>query len=161
HPSSNYRMTLAALLSHVPIPPEQIHPVPTDTGSPEKAAALYEQTLQNFYGAKVLDPARPLFDVTLLGLGTDGHTASLFPGTAALDEQKAWVTSIVGVKEEPRISLTYPALGSSESILFLVSGAEKKEMLKRVLDNDQTLPAARIATTGRIIIYTDAAAALD
>ncbi|MGH6796721.1 MAG: 6-phosphogluconolactonase, partial [Methylocella sp.] len=120
--------------------------------------ALYEATLQSFYGSETLDPERPLFDVTLLGLGEDGHTASLFPGTEALDERDAWVTSIVGVKPEPRISLTYPALQSSRAILFAVSGAKKRDILARVLANDMTLPAARLATRGTIHIVADKAA---
>jgi 6-phosphogluconolactonase len=102
-----------------------------------------------------------LFDVTLLGLGEDGHTASLFPGTKALDERDAWVTSIIGVKPEPRISLTYPALQSSRVIVFIVSGAKKRDILARVLANDMTLPAARIATRGKIRIFADREATAD
>ena len=100
-----------------------------------------------------------MFDVTLLGLGEDGHIASLFPGTKALDERAAWVTSIIGAKPEPRISLTYPALQSSRIILFVVSGAKKRDILARVLANDMTLPAARLATHGTIRIFADRAAA--
>jgi 6-phosphogluconolactonase len=103
----------------VPIPAVQVHPVPTNSASPEEAAASYEAALQGFYGSKTLDPERPLFDVTLLGLGEDGHTASLFPSTKALDEREAWVTSILGVMPQPRISLTYAALQSSGVILFV------------------------------------------
>jgi 6-phosphogluconolactonase len=158
HRDSNFRMAREALIDHVPIPAAQVHPVPTNSASPEEAAASYEATLQGFYGSKTLDPERPLFDVTLLGLGEDGHTASLFPGTKALDERDAWVTSIVGVKPEPRISLTYPALQSSNVIVFIVSGAKKRDILARVLANDMTLPAARLATRGTIHIFADCAA---
>jgi 6-phosphogluconolactonase len=119
------------LIDHVPIPAAQVHPIPTNCGSPEEAAALYEATLRDLYGSKTLDPERRLFDVILLGLGEDGHTASLFPGTKALDERDAWVTSIIGVKPEPRISLTYPALQSSNVILFVVAG-EKNGKFSRV-----------------------------
>jgi 6-phosphogluconolactonase len=158
HQDSNFRMAREALIDHAPIPVAQVHPIPTNSASPEEAAALYEATLQGFYRSKTLDPERPLFDVTLLGLGEDGHTASLFPGTKALDEHDAWVTSIVGVKPEPRISLTYPALQSSRVILFVVSGAKKWDILARVLANDMTLPAARLATRGTIHIFADRAA---
>jgi 6-phosphogluconolactonase len=146
------------LLRHVALAPAQIHRVPTDAESPAQAAALYQRALQNFYGAKTLDPDRPLFDVTLLGLGADGHTASLFPDTPALEERDAWATFIIGATPEPRISLTYPALESSAEIAFLVSGAEKKGILARVLANDRTLPAARLATRGLIHIFADRAA---
>ncbi|MCI0356597.1 MAG: 6-phosphogluconolactonase, partial [Acidobacteria bacterium] len=139
-------------------PGAQVYPILTVGLSPEEAAAAYEATLQRFYGATMLDPARPLFELTLLGLGEDGHTASLFPGTKALDERSAWVTSIVGAKPEPRISMTYPALESSREILFLVSGASKSQLLARVLANDQALPAARLATRGLIRIFADRAA---
>jgi 6-phosphogluconolactonase len=158
HRDSNFRMAREALIDHVPIPAVQVHPVPTNSASPEEAAALYEATLQGFYGSKALDPQRPLFDVTLLGLGEDGHTASLFPGTKALDERDAWVTSIIGAKPESRISLTYPALESSRGIAFIVSGAKKRDILARVLANEMTSPAARLATRGTIHIFADRAA---
>jgi 6-phosphogluconolactonase len=158
HRDSNFRMAREALIDHVPIPAAQVHPIPTVSGSPEQVAALYEATLQDFYGSKMLDPERPLFDVALLGLGEDGHTASLFPGTKALDERDAWVTSIIGVKPEPRIALTYPALQSSRVILFVVSGPKKRDILARVLANDMTLPAARLVTRGTIHIFADRAA---
>jgi 6-phosphogluconolactonase len=155
HRDSNFRMAREALIDHVSIPAAQVHPIPTNSGTPEEAAASYEATLQGFYGSATLDPERPLFGVTLLGLGGDGHTASLFPGTKALDERAAWVTSSIGVKPEPRISLTYPALQSSRVILFVVSGAKKQEILARVLANDISLPAARLATRGTIYIFAD------
>lgn len=158
HPDSNYKMASDAMIAHVPIPAPQVHAIRTDVDSPEKAAALYAATLEDFYGSVSLDPERPLFDVTLLGLGEDGHTASLFPGSCALDERRAWVVPVVGVKPQPRITLTYPALESSRDILFLVAGAEKREILARVLGGDRSLPAARIATRGAIRIFADKAA---
>ncbi|HUZ92270.1 MAG TPA: 6-phosphogluconolactonase [Methylocella sp.] len=158
HADSNFRMAREAFIDHVPIPPAQVHPILTGTGTPENSAALYEQTLQSFYGSKTLEPERPLFDVTLLGLGEDGHIASLFPGTKALNERGAWVTPVIGAKPEPRVSLTYPALESSGVILFVVSGAKKRDVLSRVLANEQALPAARLATRGTIYLFADRAA---
>ena len=158
HPDSNFRMAREALLDHVAIPPAQVHPILTGAGTPEKAAALYEAVLQSFYKSRTLDPARPLFDVTLLGLGEDGHIASLFPGTNALSERRTWVTSIIGAKPEPRISLTYPALESSSVILFVVSGEKKRDILARVLANDFALPASRLSTNGTIHVFADRAA---
>lgn len=158
HEDSNFRMTSEALLRHVPLAPDQLHRIPVDAGSPQEAAALYEASLQDFYGATTLNPARALFDVTLLGLGADGHTASLFPGTPALEERRAWATAVIGAKPEPRITLTYPAIESSGDILFIVSGAAKREILARVLAADPTLPASRIAANGAVRIFADRAA---
>ncbi len=159
HESSNFRMTSEALLRHVPIPAANVHRVRTEANSPEEAAALYQHVLQEFYGAATLDPKRPLFDITLLGLGTDGHIASLFPNTPALDERVALATAVVGATPEPRITLTYPALESSADILFLVSGAAKKDILTRALADDRALPAARLVVRGGITIIADRAAA--
>lgn len=99
-----------------------------------------------------------LLDLTLLSLGEDGHIASLFPGTKALDERNALVTSTIGAKPEPRISLTYPAPESSGVILFVVSGAKKRDILARVLANDLTLPASRLSSGGIIRVFADRAA---
>jgi 6-phosphogluconolactonase len=158
HAESNYRMAWEALLSHVPIPAGNIHPVPTEGITPAAAAAAYEGELRSFYGATCLDPARPLFDVTLLGLGTDGHTASLFPGTAALGERERWVAEVDGAKSQTRITLTYPALESSRRIAFLIAGAEKRTVLDRLRRGDNSLPAARLQPSGRVWIFCDAAA---
>src|ERR1700730_12331151 len=122
---SNYRMVRESLLSRAPIPAVNVHPIPTEGVSPEAAASAYERTLKSFYGAERLDPARPLFDVTLLGLGPDGHTASLFPGTAVLAERDRWVAAVADAKSETRITLTYPALESSRNAGFLGAGEEK------------------------------------
>ena len=160
HADSNYRMARETLLNHAPIPAANIHPVPYED-LPEQAAAAYQRTLQDFYGADRLDPAKPLFAMNLLGLGTDGHTASLFPGTAALDETKRWATAVIGAKPEPRITLTYPVLNSAHTIAFLVEGAEKRMQLKSLLDGSSRTPAAAInpATGGTLHLFMDRAAA--
>jgi len=159
HPDSNYRMVFDALLSRAAVPDGNIHAIPTAGLSPEQAAGAYERTLKDFYGAETIDPARPLFDVTLLGIGEDGHTASLFPGHPALDEEDRWVLAVIGVKSEARITLTYPVLDSSRHAAFLVAGAGKREALARARSGDRTLPAARIRPVGRLHWFTDRAAA--
>ena len=157
HPDSNYGMARAALLELAPAPPENIHGIPTN-GTPADAAAAYESVLKSFYGADSLDPARPLFDIQLLGMGPDGHTASLIPGTKALEERHRWVVDVIGARPEPRITLTYPVLESSRHTAFLVAGADKREVLSQALTGDQALPAARIRPVGELIWFADAAA---
>jgi 6-phosphogluconolactonase len=158
--SSNYRMVRDAMLSRAPISAANIHPVPTEGLTPEAAALDYERELKSFYGAERLDPARPLFDVNLLGLGSDGHTASLFPGTAALQEHERWVAAVVGPKPT-RITLTYPALESSRHAAFLVAGKEKREIFARFQHGERALPAARLRPIGQLHVFADVAAAGD
>jgi 6-phosphogluconolactonase len=157
-PDSNYKMARDAFLSRVSVPGDNIHAIPTEGLSPDQAAAAYETTLQRFYGAKILDPKRHLFDVMLLGMGEDGHTASLFPGQPALEERRRWVAEAIGPKSDPRITLTYPALDSSRDATFLVEGKEKRGMVARAKAGDRTIPAGRIHPIGRLHWFTDRAA---
>jgi 6-phosphogluconolactonase len=158
-PRSNYRMAHEALLARVPIPPANIHPISTAVLSPEEAAARYEAELKSFHGAATPDPARPLFDIMLLGLGVDGHIASLFPKSAALDERQRWAVAVPHLTDEMRITLTYPILESSRHTAFLVAGAEKRTILKRVRRGDGDLPASRLKPQGDAIWFADRAAA--
>jgi 6-phosphogluconolactonase len=159
-PLSNARMTCRALLDHVPIPSAHVHAIPTATSGPEESAALYEAGLKRFYGADELDPARPLFDLVLLGMGDDGHTASLFPGAAALNERRKWaVATDAGMEPRvPRVTLTFPVLESCRAAILMVSGFGKKETLKRVLAGED-LPAARFSPQGPLSVFADTAAA--
>ena len=127
--------------------------------SPEQAAAAYEATLKRFYGADTLAPGRPLFDVTLLGIGEDGHTASLFPGQPALQETRRWVVAVIGAKSEPRITLTYPALDSSRDVAFVVTGKENERSSRARRPEIATIPAGLVRPVGRLHWFTDRAAA--
>jgi 6-phosphogluconolactonase len=158
HPESNFRMTREAMLGRAPVPPENIHPIPTD-GTPEDAARRYELTLQQAYGAAKLDPHRPLFDVTLLGLGGDGHTASLLPGEPALSERKHWVAVVSHGRPEVRITMTYPVLESSRRVAFLVAGEEKAAIFSAIRKGGSRVPAAQIRAVGELLWFVDRAAA--
>ncbi len=158
HADSNYRMVREALIRHVPIPAENVHAVETGLASPEAAAAAYERTLKTFLGKETLDIWRPVFAVTLLGLGDDGHTASLFPGTAALHERDRWVTAVIGTKPEPRITMTFPVLDSSRAVVFLAAGEGKRAMLRKLLDRDPSIPASSVAPQGEFLVFCDEAA---
>jgi 6-phosphogluconolactonase len=159
-PQSNYRMVRDAMLGRASVPAENIHPIPTEGLTPQAAALAYERELQGFYGARTLSADRPLFDVTFLGLGPDGHIASLFPGTDILNERTRWVGAVIGAKPEPRISLTYPALESSRTIAVLVAGADKRPVLQRLMQGDPALPAAHLNPgQGTLRVFADAAAA--
>jgi 6-phosphogluconolactonase len=156
---SNFRMAWEALLRHVPIPTANINAIPTEHMSPAAGAAAYATTLKRFYGAETLDAGRPLFDLTLLGLGEDGHIASLFPGSPALAETERWALPVVGETPPDRITLTYPVLASSSATAFLVAGESKHGALARVRAGDQSLPATRLQPTGAVYWFADRAAA--
>jgi 6-phosphogluconolactonase len=157
-PDSNYRMAREALLSQVSAPPENIHAIPTAGLSPAEAAAVYEATLKRFYGADMFASARPLFDVTLLGIGEDGHTASLYPRQPALQEMRRWAVAVIGAKSEARITLTYSALNSSRDLAFLAIGEEKRDVVARAQAGDRTLPATNVHPVGRLHWFMDRAA---
>lgn len=140
-PRSNYRMAREALIRHLPIPPENVHPMPTHMQDPDKAARAYEATLRAFYPG-----AWPAFDLVLLGLGTDCHTASLFPHSPALKERERWVVPAPGVDVQ-RLTLTLPALNHARTIYFLVRGQGKARAVARVLhswEDVTTCPARGI-----------------
>jgi 6-phosphogluconolactonase len=133
--------------------------VATEGLSPEEAAAAYEATLKKFYGADLLAPSRPLFDAMLLGIGEDGHTASLFPGHPALKETRRWVVAVDSPKYGRRITLTYPALDSSRDVAFLAAGQGKREVIARAQTGDVTIPAGMVRPVGRLRWFMDRAAA--
>jgi 6-phosphogluconolactonase len=155
-PMSNRRMVLEALLGAVPAAPGLIHPIPVDRPSPADCAAAYDAELHGFKGLRGGDP---LFDVVLLGLGPDGHTASLFPGAPALREtERLAVDTAAGMEPfVPRVTLTFPAIASSRAVAFLVSGADKREALGRIRAGEDG-PAARVTSEGPVLWFVDEAA---
>jgi 6-phosphogluconolactonase len=160
-PLSNMGVARRLFLDRVGAPRDTIHPISTDANYPEGAANLYEDDLKEFYGTEQLDPQRPLFDLVLMGLGSDGHTASLFPNSPALDETQRWVLGIAKAGMEPfvaRVTMTFPALASSREMLFLVDSAEKRAILGRVLGGED-LPARRAYSEGDLIWLVIRAAA--
>ncbi|MBI0066429.1 6-phosphogluconolactonase [Commensalibacter sp. M0134] len=156
--ASNFRMVTEALLNHVNIPFRNVHPMPV-LEDVEKAARLYEENLQHEYGSRVLKNGEPLFDIVLLGLGTDGHTASLFPDTAVLEEKQKWV-SWCQPKDAPhrRMTLTYPAIASSRLVIFVVSGENKVKIFREVREENAIYPSSKIETEGEVHWILDKAA---
>jgi 6-phosphogluconolactonase len=143
HPESNYRMAHEALISHVPIPPENVHPI-NGVGDATANAKLYEAELRQFFSGLQW----PRFDLVLLGLGKDGHTASLFPKTTALGDTRAWVVANwVEDFQTYRITLTAPAINAAANVEFLVTGTDKAPALAAVLEgpaDPEHLPAQLI-----------------
>jgi 6-phosphogluconolactonase len=132
-PASNYAMAKAALLDHVPIPPEQVFPL---VGDPTPALRRVPQDAAG----------RPRYDVIHLGLGDDGHTASLFPGSPALQEAQALVAVVHDAPKPPpeRLTLTLPVINAARAVLFMVQGASKREALERVRRRDPAVPASHV-----------------
>jgi 6-phosphogluconolactonase len=163
HPESNYRMTREALLDHVPLRPEQIHRMEGEL-EPEVAAARYESQLRNSF--RLEGAETPRFDLIALGMGEDGHTASLFPHTAAIHDLNHLVTAnFVPQKDMWRITLTWPVINQGSTVFFLIGGADKAKILNEVMTgprDPERLPSQLIWPAGGILtlILDKAAAAL-
>jgi 6-phosphogluconolactonase len=160
-PLSNYRMTREALISRVPIPPGNVHRVPgaEDSITAEAAAQAYESELRKFFG-----PASPAFDLQLLGLGVEGHTASLFPGSPALEESQRWVRAVQAPAKPPeRLTFTPVVLNQGRNTFFLVSGEDKRDIIRALRTEPESAPshypAARIRPSGGVVWFLDSAAA--
>jgi 6-phosphogluconolactonase len=141
-------------------PASNIHPIPTDAASPDESAERYAGELKSFYGAEALDAARPLFDLVLMGVGPDGHTASLFPNYPAIEEISRWVVGVPKANVEPfvpRVSLTLPTLSCCREMLFEVAGKDKRAILTRALSGEN-LPANRAQSIGETVWLIDEAA---
>jgi 6-phosphogluconolactonase len=157
-PLSNYRMTRETLIGNVAIPAGNVHPVPTTLPTPEKSAEAYDAELRGFFKSEA-----PAFDLQLLGLGVEGHTASLFPGSPALEEKQRWVLPVEAPAKPPRrLTLTPVVLNAARNTFFLVAGADKREILAALRAEPDTkasqYPAARIRPAGRTLWFLDQAA---
>jgi 6-phosphogluconolactonase len=157
HPESNFRMANEALLSHVDIPAANVHRMKGEDPDPAHAAEEYDRQLRSFFRTEI-DP--PEFDLLMLGMGADGHTASLFPGTAALQERRAFAAANYVEKFRGyRLTLTLPVLNAAKKVIFLVAGADKSSALAKVL-SDRTLPASLVQPPqGTTLWLLDTAAA--
>ncbi|MBX3052850.1 MAG: 6-phosphogluconolactonase [Caldilineaceae bacterium] len=162
-PESNFHSTQTGLLSQVPVPKSNVYPVPTSGVTPAQAAELYSQYLANFFSKPL-----PRFDLILLGLGPDGHTASLFPGQ--MDDPNPGNAAVAVVENAPkppplRLSLSLASINQAAHILFLVTGSDKAAIVRRVLqpdDGEALLPAQRVQPSdGAVVWLLDQAAAQD
>jgi 6-phosphogluconolactonase len=160
-PESNYRMVNESLLTKIAIPPENVFRVAAENPDAATAAADYEAQLRRFFELKLGE--FPRFDLILLGIGPDGHTASLFPDSAALDEQsRLVVANWVAKFNTNRITFTFPVLNRAAEVMFMASGADKADMLHRVLEdkNPPLLPSQRVQPSdGKLLWMLDEAAA--
>lgn len=157
-PKSNYRMAREKLFKNAPVPPENIHPILTSYPSTDDAAREYERVLRTF-----IAESGPSFDIMLLGVGVEGHTASLFPGSPALVEQKRWVVAVKAPADPPvRISLTFPVLRRARATYFLAAGANKAEIIATLRRDSPAetaeLPVAMLKPEGEEIWFLDKAA---
>ncbi len=158
-PMSNRRMLREALLSRAPVPAENFHGVDTGLASPEEAARRYEDLLRSL--CPDAGGGFPRFDAVLLGIGTDGHTASLFPGAPEDSSGRAWVAATSGgTPPLHRVTLTLGVLNAAANVIFLVSGKEKAGALRGVIAGDPRLPASRVVPVrGQLTFLADAPAA--
>ncbi len=160
HADSNYRMAREALLGQVPVPPGHLYPMPTGSADPEAAVAEYARTLAEVFGLRRGE--LPRFDLVLLGMGLDGHTASLFPGSPALKEVFRPVAAVhaTAATIPQRLTLTFPVLNAAACVLFLVAGGEKAKAVKAVLADGVLSPAGMVRPAdGRLVWMLDRAAA--
>jgi 6-phosphogluconolactonase len=158
HADSNRRMLLETLLSRVPVPKGNLHFIDTSLPSPADAARVYEAEIR----AAIPAPKRgfPAFDLIHLGLGADGHVASLFPGSAALEESAAWTTTAGGGKPDvARVTLTLPVINAASAVLFVVAGADRADALENALAGEATPGGLVTPANGTLTVLADAAAA--
>lgn len=152
HPDRNLTHLRESLLDHAPLPAEHIYAMPVEFADLEVGAAKYAETLRQLAGSP------PILDLVHLGLGPDGHTASLVPGDPVLNINDADVAITGTYQGRQRMTLTYPIINRSRKVLWVVTGAEKVPMLRRLLDGDESIPAGRIRREHAIVLADEAAA---
>jgi 6-phosphogluconolactonase len=159
NPASNFRLAWTTLLEHVPIVETRVHRILGELG-PQPAASQYDTRLRQLFAD---DPDTPTFDLAIMGVGVDGHTASLFPNDVVIDERRRWAAPVHApprAKVPERVTLTLPVLNRARVVLFLCTGAEKRDVAARILGGDRPdLPAARVRGVERTIWLLDSAAA--
>ena len=151
HPDRNLTQLRESFLQHVPLQPDQIHAMPVESADLEAAATQYSRALRDLAGSP------PVLDLVHLGLGPDGHTASLVPGDPALDVIDADVAMTRIYQGRRRMTLTYPVINQARKVLWLVTGTEKTEMLRRLLDGDESIPAGRVQRDAALLLADRAA----
>jgi 6-phosphogluconolactonase len=152
HPDRNLTHLRESLLDHAPLLPEQIHDMPVESPDLETAATQYAVTLRQIAGSP------PVLDLVHLGLGPDGHTASLVPGDPVMNVKDADVAITGSYQGRRRMTLTYPTINRSRRVLWVVTGSEKVEMLNRLLDGDESIPAGRVSREQALVLADNAAA---
>ena len=159
NPASNFRLAWTTLLEHVPIVETRVHRILGELG-PDPAASQYDTRLRQLFTD---DPETPTFDLAIMGVGADGHTASLFPNDLAVEERRRWAVAAhapPGAKVPERVTLTLPVLNRARVVMFLCTGAAKRDVAARILGGDHPeLPAARVSGVERTIWLLDVAAA--
>jgi 6-phosphogluconolactonase len=162
HPDNNFAIASQTLIKYVPIPKQNVHRILTEHFSPEEAAEVYEDTLRDHFQAfaSLSEEGFPVFDLILLGMGNDGHTASLFPHTPVLSEQQRWVAATPVPNLAPpvrRITLTFPVINAGRNVVFLATGVEKQPIVQAILETPEKAralyPAARINPVGKVFWF--------
>ncbi|MEJ2422143.1 MAG: 6-phosphogluconolactonase, partial [Acidobacteriota bacterium] len=163
---SNFRMAREALLDAVPIPESNIHRIPAEMSPPQKAAEVYEARLAEHFRATAREGKPPAFDLLMLGIGGEGHTASLFPGSPALEEARRWavpVTAPEGIVPAKRITLTLPVINAARRVFFLAAGAAKRPVLQDIRNDPEKAarlyPAACVSPRDPVLWFLDREAA--
>jgi 6-phosphogluconolactonase len=163
HPESNFRLASTLLLDHLPgVRPAAVHRMPADAPDSEAAAARYEAELKRAFDVRPGTSRRPRFDLIWLGMGPDGHTASLFPGASTLAERRRWVLPATAPKTSAvggRMTFTLPLINAARAVMFVVAGADKAEAVRSVRSGARDLPAARVRATSTLWLLDAAAGA--